>query len=168
MYGGDNNFYRGKIVKKRNDNKFEVFFSDYGFYDTVHIDDMCKLPEKWASIAPFAIKLGLAYCAGLHDKHPLAVESDETFKELAWGKKVTLTYLYEETSTKYVVVLNSPNQTSNQSVNFALLKKGLVKLDTAVTLPDNYSTWKDEEDFAKEKKIGLWAYDEENEEEEDY
>lgn len=53
---------------------------------------MCKLPEKWAAIPPFATRLALAYTTSLPDKHPLAVESDETFKDLAWGKKLTLTY----------------------------------------------------------------------------
>ncbi|KAL4487112.1 hypothetical protein ABPG72_001564 [Tetrahymena utriculariae] len=161
LFSGDNNYYRGKIVKKRNDNKYEVFFIDYGFYDSVHIDDMCKLPEKWAPIQPFAIKLGLAYCAGLHDKHPLAVESDETFKELAWGKKVYLTYKYEDNGVKYVIVQDAANTPLNQTVNFQLLKKGLVRLDDGVSLPEELQAWQEEQDFAKEKKIGLWAYDEE-------
>ena len=113
VFSNDNNFYRGKIVRKRNDNKFEVFFSDYGFYDTVHVNDMCKLPEKWAAIPPFAIRLALAYTTSLPDKHPLAVESDETFKDLAWGKKLTLTYSYEEGLSKYVIVNTAPNQTAD-------------------------------------------------------
>lgn len=104
VFSGDNNFYRGKIVRKRNDNKYEVFFSDYGFYDTVHLNDMCKLPEKWASISPISIRLGLAYCVGLADKHPLAVEGDESFKDIAWGKKVHITYKYEDAGTKYVFI----------------------------------------------------------------
>lgn len=54
VFSGDNNYYRGKIVKKRNDNKYEVFFVDYGFYDNVHLNDMCKLPEKWANVPPTA------------------------------------------------------------------------------------------------------------------
>lgn len=104
LFNGDNNFYRGKIVRKRNDNKYEVFFSDYGFYETVHINDMCKLPEKWASIPPVAQKLALAYCVGVHDKHPLAGESDDTFRDLAWNKKVTINYDYEDGNTKYVTI----------------------------------------------------------------
>lgn len=54
VFSGDNNYYRGKIIKKRNDNKYEVFFVDYGFYDNVHLNDMCKLPEKWANVPPTA------------------------------------------------------------------------------------------------------------------
>lgn len=102
---------------------------------------MSKLPEKWASIAPFAIKLGLAYCSGLHDKHPLAVESDESFKDLAWGKKIHLSYQYEESGTKYVVAQAAANTPLNQSVNFQLIKKGLVKLDSAVALPQDFLSW---------------------------
>lgn len=141
LFSGDNNYYRGKIIKKRTDNKYEVFFTDYGFYDSVHIEDMCKLPDKWASIAPFAIKLGLAYTTSLHDKHPLANESDESFKDLAWGKKVHLVYQYEESGTKYVIVQAAANTPLNQTVNFQLIKKGLVKLDGSVALPKDLESW---------------------------
>jgi endonuclease YncB( thermonuclease family) len=44
-----------------------------------------------------------------------------------------------------------------------LLKKGLVKLDTSVPLPESHLSWEDEEAYANEKKIGLWGYDEEEE-----
>ncbi len=61
VFSGDEKFYRGKVIRKLQNNKYEVFFYDYGFYDKILLEDMCKLPEKWLTINPFAIKLGLAY-----------------------------------------------------------------------------------------------------------
>jgi len=44
------------------------------------------------------------------------------------------------------------------------LRKGLVKIDKDIELPEGLADWKKEEQYAEDKQLGVWNFeDEENE-----
>lgn len=50
------------------------------------------------------------------------------------------------------------------SFNVQLLRKGYVKLDTQIELPEGLADWGKEQEYAEDKKLGIWNFDEEDDE----
>lgn len=55
---------------------------------------------------------------------------------------------------------------ADKSVNHYFLKKGYAKINSKLALPEAFDSWKQVEDAAKDKKIGIWMQDEEEEDDE--
>jgi len=103
---------------------------------------------------------------GVSKNHPLFGEGGVEFRSLAWGKTLTVDLCYSKGNSTHAVLYTSKGETDpGKSVNAALLKKGHAKLDKQVPLPESYSIFQKIEGFAKEKKLKIWNFDDEDEEE---
>lgn len=114
LYPGDKKYYRAHVIKPVQNKKDEylVHYIDYGNYDKVEIEDIRKMPDKYANIEPQAINFALAYVIGPNKKHPLYQEATEYFMDLAWGKELNILVVYKEGNINYGVIYADKDEIS--------------------------------------------------------
>lgn len=61
-YSKDNNWYRAEILGRQED-KFHIFFVDYGNKAVVTVDNIRSLPDKYKNVPAQCVKIGLADCS---------------------------------------------------------------------------------------------------------
>lgn len=147
----DDGLYRGKVTGKSGP-KYKISFIDFGNSDVVDIKDMKMLPQALVSFKPEAIKCSLAYVQPADANEELAEEACEYFKSKAWEKKVTAEIKYVDRGIHYVLINPAGKHMDRESINFLLLKKGLVRIDPDIDLPANADEyWREAEAEGAEK-----------------
>jgi len=100
----DGGLFRAQIVRKKKDDYFHVQFIDYGNSETVHANELYKVPPSVAYYKPQAIKCSLAYveCAPKwsNNLHQSALDIGYS---LCWEKKLVANVVYKDDEYSYVV-----------------------------------------------------------------
>lgn len=147
----DDGLYRGKVTGKSG-SKYKVSFIDFGNSDLVELRDMKMLPQALVSFKAEAIKCALAYVQPADANVELADEACEYFKSKAWEKKVTAEIKYVDRGIHYVLINPAGKYMDRESINFLLLKKGLVRINPDIDLPANAEEyWREAEAEGCEK-----------------
>ena len=59
LFPGDGLWYRGKVSKLLDEQTVEVFYLDFGNYETVELGKLKLLKEEWASLAAEAVQCSI-------------------------------------------------------------------------------------------------------------
>ena len=158
----DNKWYRARVEKFLNNGNFEVFFVDFGNIDEVAKYNLKKISPEINSIEGQAFLCSLAYLRMPSNKGYLVEKVDEYFKKKCWGKKFLVDICYKRGDRHFAVIDSGKDETINEH----LLLCGYAKIIRESYLPAKYKFWKNLQEKAEEKKIGLWKFD--NDEDEEY
>jgi hypothetical protein len=161
LFEQDNRYYRAKVIKAGNaKGRYQVQYTDFGNYAEVDAENIHRLSEKLLSIAPQAIKSAFAYCYGPHKKHEAYGDSTFVLADYVWEKKLYAKIVYRSATTNYVLLYQQGNENApEKSINVALLKKGVLKVEGNVDLPEDLEFYYAEQEAAQEKKLGVWLYE---------
>lgn len=132
----DDGLYRGKVMGKSGA-KYKVHFIDFGNNDVVDIKDMKMLPTTLVSLKPEATRCSLAYVQPPDANENIAEQATEYFKSKAWEKKITAEVKSSKAGVTYVVIYPAGKTMEKDSINYQLLRKGLVRLDPEIDLPES-------------------------------
>jgi len=135
--------------------KFGVVFTDFGNYDEINIDYLRKCPSNLLTQPDQAQKCGLAWLKVPTINMENGEKAAVLLKDLTVEKKVVANFVYEDGKRKYCVLAEKGKGDIKQSINFALISKGLAKVDRPLELPYE-KEWQEEEDVVSEKKVGIW------------
>lgn len=160
----DGKWYRAKVERHVKGDKYLVFFMDYGNYDEVVLDDIRKMPSKIMNYEPQAKLCSLAYVNTPGLDHDLGEEVANWLKETIWNKEFNVEFVYQIKEKKYAILRDLEEKDPKKSVNLDAVVKGYAKLSNEVVLPSSMSYWQEEEEKASGKVLGLWGYDDEDEE----
>ena len=159
----DAKWYRARIEKHVKADKYSVFYVDYGNYDEVILDDIRKMPSKLIGIEPQARVSGLAYLNVPGLDHELGEEVATWLKNRIWNKPVEVNFVYQIKDKSYVVLRDLEEKDPKKTINSELIELGYAKLGTEVPVPAQYSHWMELEEAASGKGLGVWGYDDEDE-----
>jgi len=153
----DGKWYRAKIEKVGSNNKFGVIFTDYGNVEDVSYDDIRKLPSNLLAIEPQAKKCALAYVAAANKDTNAYDDSCDRVRDLLFDKKLVAQFCYEDSTTRYCLIYEKQSSNIKDSINYKLLKEGLVRLDETMPLGhEQLAILREAEDEAKNGKKGGW------------
>lgn len=165
----DGLWYRAKI-EKVGATKHTVLFTDYGNTEEVSAEDVRKLPSNLLSIEPQAKKCGLAHVRRATQGSDTYEESADRIRELVFDKKLIAQFVYEDSEARFCWLFEKQAGSIKDSVNYKLLKEGLVRLDESMPLSSEQTTaMREVEEEAKNDKKGGWASNDfAEDDEEDY
>ena len=168
-FSEDNQWYRVRIVKQISDKKFGVQFVDFGNYDEVDSNSLRKIPASLLNHEDQSKKCSLAFLRVPSYDLESGEKAANVLRDLTWEKKLTASFVYEDSKRRYCILNEKGSTDPKKSVNFALLSKGLAKIDRVVELPQAIGkVWTEEEEVISNKVVGVWATNELSDEEEDY
>ena len=166
-YSVDGNYYRSIITGVFKDDKYEVEFIDYGTIDTVSGTDLIKLDGSIAQYEPQAVLCELAYLKFSQNSMKKSLEKFPDFVNLDLQLDAKLCYNYNaETKEKSGLLIYRTKDCKNtQSYHHDILKLALAKLDRKKKIPDYFKDLLEVDNANENKNIGVWAENEESDEE---
>lgn len=156
----DGNWYRGRVEKSLHTEEgkhlYEVYFMDYGNTNDIAGSDLKKITNELVTYPPMAYKCTLAYLNTPKSEQAFGTDAAATFKEMLWGKTVTIR-IYDEDDVRFHVAINPGTELKvNETINAYLLSEGLASLYEADSLPDELADWKEYEQDARDEQLNIW------------
>eukprot|EP00300_Choanocystis_sp_HF-7_P021756 c20851_g1_i1.p1 GENE.c20851_g1_i1~~c20851_g1_i1.p1 ORF type:complete len:901 (-),score=236.83 c20851_g1_i1:106-2808(-) len=158
-FAADGQWYRVRIDKVLPDDKAEVTYVDYGNQDTVKVQDLRGLSEALSRMPAQAYLCRLAFIKVPTPETEHGLEAAEYLASLAYNKRMVAKV--EQRDKDSSLHMSLFNQDTNQSVNEAMLTKGLARVQRR--LPKWLSesaraALNSSQDGAKRSHLGIWEY----------
>jgi len=165
----DDTWYRAFVKADKSDNKFLVFYIDYGNSEILSGDRIRQLPKKYQDLEPQAYEASLAYIKPPIGNEEFADEAAYSLKEMVWNKTMFANIEYRD---KNHLFLGLGDRDSQIHVNAALLRSGLARVEKSKKKADKHDKGlidklKDEEQQARSQHLNLWRYGDAGSDDED-
>ena len=122
-------FYRSRVLGKKNDTLYEVYFIDYGNKEVVSLDNMKNCPEDCIMKRSFGVQAQLDYVRVPPIGNYIGEEAFEYFERWAGENELRMVITRSNKKGTFCELYKDGENEETKSVNYLLLKEGLSLID---------------------------------------
>jgi staphylococcal nuclease domain-containing protein 1 len=155
----DGGWHRATVTHLRKDEKYEVFFSDYGNTDIVRYAQLKKTTKSLVDAKALARRCRLAYIESPDIASEEGEIAGECLRKLIWEAPLSITHI-GKIGNEYDSVVHIFGKTGlKMSVNYAMVKNGASRVDPEAVIPkDVADELEAAQTLAKKTSDGVWQF----------
>lgn len=155
----DGGWHRATVTHLRKDEKYEVFFTDYGNSDIVKFSQLKKTNKYLVDTNPLARKCRLAYIEAPDINSEEGELAALCLRKLIWDVSLTVNHI-GKIGGEYDSIVFAPGKSGiKASVNYAMVRNGASRVDPEAVIPkEAMEELETAQTLAKKTSEGVWQF----------